>query len=292
LIAVISLPVVAQEWVVPAEIGARLSPAAFSDSTRKAGAELYNTNCKSCHGDPGKNNVIKLVPPPPDAASLKMQVNTDGAMYFKISEGRTPMPSFKNILSATDHWRVISYIRSFNDKYVQKTEVKGVGGGVSVENAKIVITWISETSQVQAVVTALKEKVIQPVAGAEVKLFAKRYFGNLPVDQPRNTDAQGKAVFSFPKDLPGDSTGFVQLIAKFSDEAAFGEAKADTTLAIGVPTYRPPLNEKRALWNVVQKTPVWLLLTYTLSVLAAWGFIIYVFLQIRAISKAGLEKDQ
>jgi hypothetical protein len=236
--------------------------------------------------------VIKLVPPPPDAASLKMQVNTDGAMYFKISEGRTPMPSFKNILSATDHWRVISYIRSFNDKYVQKTEVKGVGGGVSVENAKIVITWISETSQVQAVVTALKEKVIQPVAGAEVKLFAKRYFGNLPVDQPRNTDAQGKAVFSFPKDLPGDSTGFVQLIAKFSDEAAFGEAKADTTLAIGVPTYRPPLNEKRALWNVVQKTPVWLLLTYTLSVLAAWGFIIYVFLQIRAISKAGLEKDQ
>jgi hypothetical protein len=292
LIAVISLPVVAQEWVVPAEIGARLSPAVFSDSTRKAGAELYNTNCKSCHGDPGKNNVIKLVPPPPDAASLKMQDNTDGAMYFKISEGRTPMPSFKNILSATDHWRVISYIRSFNDKYVQKTEVKGVGGGVSVENAKIVITWISETSQVQAVVTALKEKVIQPVAGAEVKLFAKRYFGNLPVDQPRNTDAQGKAVFSFPKDLPGDSTGFVQLIAKFSDEAAFGEAKADTTLAIGVPTYRPPLNEKRALWNVVQKTPVWLLLTYTLSVLAAWGFIIYVFLQIRAISKAGLEKDQ
>jgi mono/diheme cytochrome c family protein len=292
LIAVISLPVVAQEWVVPPEIGARLSPAAFSDSTRKAGAELYNTNCKSCHGDPGKNNVIKLVPPPPDPASLKMQVNTDGAMYYKISEGRTPMPSFKNILSATDHWRVISYIRSFNDKYVQKTEVKGVGGGVSVENAKIVITWIKETSQVQAAVTALKEKVIQPVAGAEVQLFAKRYFGNLPVDLPRNTDAQGKVLFSFPKDLPGDSTGFVQLIAKFSDEVVFGEAKADTALAIGVPTYRPPLNEKRALWNVVQKTPIWLLLTYTLSVLAAWGFIIYVFLQIRAIHKAGLEKDQ
>ena len=96
-------------------------------------------------------------------------------------------------------------------------------------------------------------------------------------------------MFNFPKDLPGDSAGFVQLLAKFSDEAAFGEAKADTTLAIGVPTYRPPLNEKRAMWNVVQKTPIWLLLAYTFSVLTVWGFIFYVLIQIRSIYRAGVK---
>jgi len=292
LIVLISLRLTAQEWVVPAESGAKLSPFAFNDSTRKVGAELYILNCKSCHGDPGKNNVINLVPPPPDPASAKMQSNSDGSLQFKVVQGRAPMPSFKNILSLTDTWRVISYIRSFNEKYVQEIEKKAVGAGASGLNARILLTWLKEKNQVQAIILGTKDRIAQPIAGAEVKLFAKRYFGNLPIDEARNTDAQGKASFNFPKDLPGDSTGNVQLIAKFSDEAAYGEAKADTTLAIGVPTYRPPLNEQRAMWNVVQKTPIWLLLAYTLTVLAVWGIIFYVLLQIRTIYKSGAKKDQ
>jgi len=290
-IVLISLRLSAQEWVVPAEKAAKLSPFAFNDSTRKAGAELYILNCKSCHGDPGKNNVINLVPPPPDPASVKMQSNTDGAIFFKIVNGRGQMLSFKDRFSLTDIWRVISYIRSFNDKYVQEVAKKAVGAGAAL-NVKVLVTWLREKNQVQAVIFVLRDKTMQPIDGAEVKLFAKRYFGNLLIDKARNTDVQGKALFSFPKDLPGDSSGYVQLIAKLSDEAAFGEAKADTTLAIGVPTYRPPLNEQRAMWNVVQKTPIWLLLTYTFTVLAVWSLIIYVFLQIRVIYKAGLSKDQ
>ena len=291
LIVLITLKLSAQEWVVPAEDGAKLSPFAFNDSTRKVGADLYNTNCKSCHGDPGKNNVIKLVPLPPDVASIKMQTNSDGALHFKLVQGRAPMPSFKNILSSTDIWRVISFIRSYNEKYVQVVDTKTGLSGTAASDVKILVSWIKDKNQVQMLISGMKENKLQPVAGAEAKLFAKRYFGNLLIDEARNTDAQGKALFNFPKDLPGDSAGFVQLVAKLSDEAAFGEAKADTTLAIGVPTYRPPLNEQRAMWNVVQKTPIWLLLAYTFTVLAVWGFIFYVLLQIRAISKAGIQKE-
>lgn len=291
-IVLISVRLSAQEWVVPAENGAKLSPFAFNDSTRKAGAELYNLNCKSCHGDPGKNNVINLVPAPPDPASAKMQTNSDGAIHYKLVEGRGPMPSFKNILSSSDMWRVISYIRSFNDKYVQEIEKKAGGAGASGLNARILISWLKEKNQVQAVILGMKDKTIQPVAGAEVKLFAKRYFGNLIIDEARNSDAQGAVLFNFPKDLPGDSAGYVQLVAKLTDEAAFGEATADTTLAIGVPTYRPPLNEPRAMWNVVQKTPIWLLLAYTFTVIAVWALIFYVLMQIRAIYRAGVRKDQ
>jgi mono/diheme cytochrome c family protein len=292
LIVLISLRLSAQEWVVPAEDAGKLSPFAFNDSTRKVGADLYNTNCKSCHGDPGKNNVINLVPPPPDVASVKMQSNSDGAIHFKLVEGRAPMPSFKNILSSTDVWRVISFIRSFNDKYVQVVDTKKGLTGTAASNVKILVSWLKEKNQVQMVISGLKENKVQPVAGAEVKLFAKRYFGNLVIDEARNTDAQGIALFNFPKDLPGDSAGYVQLLAKLSDEAAFGEAKADTTMAIGVPTYRPPLNEQRAMWNVVQKTPIWLLLAYTFTVLAVWGFIFYVLMQIRAIYMAGSKKER
>ena len=291
LIVLISLRLSAQEWVVPAESLTKLSPFAFNDSIRKAGEGLYNVNCKSCHGDPGKGNFIKLVPAPPDVVSAKMQGNSDGALQYKVVQGRAPMPSFKNILSMTEIWRVVAYIRSFNDKYVQQIETKTGASGAGARNVKIMMTWLKETNQVQAVISGMKEKTIQPVEGAEVKLFAKRYFGNLLIDQPRNTDALGTVFFNFPKDLPGDSAGFVKLLARMSDEAAYGEAGDDTTIAIGVPTYRPPLNEQRAMWNVVQKTPIWLLLAYTITVLSVWGFIIYVLMQVRSIYKAGIKKE-
>jgi hypothetical protein len=219
-----------------------------------------------------------------------MQSNSDGAIQYKVSTGRGPMPSFKNTLPSADIWRVISYIRSFNDKYVQEVAKSSETGGASVQNVRILISWLRDKNQVQASLSALKEKGSQPVAGAEVKLFVKRYFGNLLIDQEHSTDALGNALFNFPTDLPGDSAGYVQLVVRLTNETA-GDAKADTVLAIGVPTYRPPLNEPRAMWNVVSKTPIWLLLAYSIAVLGAWGFIIYVFLQIRSIYRAGSKKD-
>ncbi|MEI6276767.1 MAG: c-type cytochrome [Prolixibacteraceae bacterium] len=281
----------AQEWVVPAENAAKRSPFAFSDSIRQAGATLYMTNCKSCHGDPGKNNPVKLVPLPPDPASAQMQKNSDGDMFYKLTVGRGPMPSFKNTLSSTDLWRIVSFIRGYNDKYVQEV-APSLAPGSSLDQVRIVISMIKEKNQVLVSLSSLKNMIRQPVANAEVKLFARRYFGNLLIDEARTSDSQGIASFQFPANLPGDAKGFVQLIAKPTDETAFGEAKADTTLAIGLPTYRPPLNEQRALWNIVQKSPIWLLLTYVFSVLAVWGFIVYVLLQVRAIFKSGSDEEQ
>ncbi|MCK9411104.1 MAG: c-type cytochrome [Prolixibacteraceae bacterium] len=280
----------AQEWIVPAENGAKLSPFAFTDSTRKAGSDLYNLNCKSCHGDPGKNNPVKLVPPPPDPASEKMQKNSDGAFFYKVAEGRGLMPSFKNTLSAADTWKIISYFRGFNDKYVQEV-AKKPAPGVSLEQAIMMLTWENEKKQVKVEVTSLKEGTRQPVAGAELKLFAKRYFGNLQVGEARSTDSQGIALFNFPETLPGDSTGMVQILVKPTDENAFGEVNTMASMKIGIPTYRPPLNEQRALWNVNRKTPIWLLSTYIFSVLAVWALIVYVMLQLRLLFKSGEENN-
>ncbi len=283
----VSMHLSAQEWTVPADEAGKLSPFAFSDSTRQAGGVLYNTNCKSCHGDPGKNNVVKLVPLPPDPASDQMQKNSDGAIHYKLTNGRGLMPSFKNTLTMTDTWKIISFIRSFNEKYVQEV-AKKTDLGTSFQNVKILLTFNKETNQVKVMPTYSKDNKQQIVVGAEIKLFVKRYFGNLMIDGVKNTDNQGVAYFDFPKNLPGDSLGIVHLLAKPTDETAFGEAKADTSLSIGVATYRPPLNEPRALWNVVSKAPIWLLLTYSLTVLAVWGLIFYILLELRRIFKSGV----
>ena len=280
-----SYNVSAQEWVVPTDKAGVLSPFKFTDETRQAGGALYATYCKQCHGDPGKGNVIALVPSPPDPASAKMQANTDGAIYFKVTEGRGPMLSFKNTLTAYNIWNIISFIRSFNSQYVQQVALKAEGK--VAENTHIQISWVQDYFQVVVLVTGEKNHVIKPVAGAEIKLFAKRYFGNMLIDGAKNTDSMGKAVFTFPTDLPGDSSGFIKMYAALSDEGSFGDVRTDTSLNVGIPTWKPPLNEERAMWNVVQKTPIWLLLTYSLVVLSVWGIILYVVLQLRAVFTLG-----
>ncbi len=274
-------------WEVPADRNAKLSLAEFADQNGTSGRDLYQTNCKSCHGDPGKNNPIKLVPPPPDPATALMQQNTDGALHFKISEGRGPMPAFRNVLSSADIWNVIAFIRSFNKDYKQQIAVKPTYGGEIFDKVSILLEWDQAKAMIVAKVSGVKGTLVKPLPGLEVKLFARRYFGNLLVDKPSDTDAAGKAIFNFPKNLPGDPSGKVELLAQLSNEELFGLVKTEAEMTIGVPTNRPPLNEQRALWNVVQKTPIWLLITYITVVLAVWGFIFVVLFKLKSIFELG-----
>ncbi len=280
-----------QEWIVPADKAKVLSPIKFSDETRQTGATLYATYCKQCHGDPGKGNSIALVPPPPDPATEKMQHNPDGSIFYMVNEGRGPMPSFKNTLTSFNIWNIISFIRSFNPKYVQQVAPQE-RSGPHIKNTTIQIAWIPDYFQLTAKVSGEKNNTIRPIAGAEIKLFAKRYFGTLLIDGTKTTDSTGKAVFNFPTDLPGDSSGVISMYAKLSDEASYGEIRKDTSLTIGVPTWKPPLNEKRAMWNIVQKAPLWILLTYSIVVLSVWTIIFYIIYQLAIIFKLGKIKKR
>ena len=99
LIQLSAFSLFAQEWVVPADKKGKLSPFAFTDETRKTGEALYNLNCKSCHGTPGMGNFqATLKPQPADPATDKIQHNIDGELFYKVTQGRGPMPSFKNSL--------------------------------------------------------------------------------------------------------------------------------------------------------------------------------------------------
>ncbi len=274
-------------WEVPADRSAKLSTAEFTEQNRTAGQAIYQNNCKSCHGDPGKNNSIKLVPLPPDPAAAQMQQNTDGSMQYKISEGRVTMPAFKNVLSSVDIWSVIAYLRTFNKDYKQQVAIKPTYGGEVFDKVAIQLTADPSRNAILAIVSGSRGSLVKPIAGLEVKLFVKRYFGNLVVDRPADTDAKGIAIFSFPKSLPGDPSGNLTLLAQLSNEELFGLVKTESVMAIGIPTNKPALNEPRAMWNVVQKTPIWLLVTYIAGVLAVWGFIFVVLLQLRRIFELG-----
>lgn len=276
-----------QDWVVPEDRRARLSTFPFTDETRKEGDRLYQINCHSCHGDPGKNNYIALQPPPGDPATDKIQHNTDGEIFHKVTTGRGPMPSFSSVLTTEEIWKVVSYIRSFNRDYIQKvmqviTSSAYPGAVISMKLA------YDETAKMVAVIaTATGETGSVPVTGAGVRLLAKRYFGHLPVDEDKVTDSSGTALFAVPEGLPGDTAGNVSLSAQFTDEQTFGSVSKDTVLMAGAVTVPVSLTAKRAMWNTVRKAPVWVILAYGLGVLAVWGFIMLVMLKLRDIFTVG-----
>jgi mono/diheme cytochrome c family protein len=107
------------EWVAPARAARKTNPVPADDSSIAAGQELFTKNCFSCHGAGGKGNgpaAAALERPPGDLTSAKVQAQSDGALFWKITTGRKPMPSAPKELTEVQRWQIINYVRTFAPK--------------------------------------------------------------------------------------------------------------------------------------------------------------------------------
>lgn len=104
------------DWISPTSADAIMNPLKNDQQTIKQGKKLYSQYCVICHGNKGKGDGIAsvaLVPRPMDFTSSKFKEQSDGAIYWKLIEGRTPMASYKEVLSESQRWQLINYIKSF-----------------------------------------------------------------------------------------------------------------------------------------------------------------------------------
>jgi len=105
-------------WEAPPAEKSKKNPVAGGAKAAEAGKKVAQVNCVLCHGESGKGNgpgAAALNPKPADWTSKKVQDETDGELFWKISNGRGPMPSWKH-LPETDRWSVVHYIRSLKGK--------------------------------------------------------------------------------------------------------------------------------------------------------------------------------
>lgn len=267
-------------WDVPADQKEKKSYIQFDKQTSSQGEVLYNANCASCHGNPGKNNILKsLNPIPPDLSGKSSQALSDGELQYILNTGRGLMPSFKNVISAEDQWKVISYLRGFNPNYVQELSKFDPNKSKLV---KLTTNFDSKTNVLTVEALADEKSGKIPIIKAEIAVFVKRYFGNMQIEKTVLTDNLGKASLVFPKDLPGNKNGELEVLVKFFDEN-YGEVQTTNKLAIGVPTDKPALNEKRAIWNVLAKAPIWTLSLYLLGVFAFILLLLYLLNNLRKL---------
>lgn len=93
------------------------NPVAATPESIAAGKQLFQRYCTACHGEDAKGAPEADVgPPPTDLTDAKWDHgSSDGEIFYTIKHGVPPgqfMGPWDGLLSDTDIWNVINYIRS------------------------------------------------------------------------------------------------------------------------------------------------------------------------------------
>ena len=102
-------------WPVSEEKSAVTNPILADERSAAQGKVIYARECLSCHGVLGKgdgsaaNNLEKKVP---DLSDAGMNQYSDGALFYKITVGRRPMPNYKKTLTDEERWHIVNYMRT------------------------------------------------------------------------------------------------------------------------------------------------------------------------------------
>lgn len=298
----------ASDWIVPQAKKEVKNPVEPTDRSINSGKKLYQSHCKSCHGDPGKNNGLPLQPHPTDMLDPMVQNQTSGEIFYRITEGKGAMPSFKNVLSEDDRWNVVNYVHSLggNTKKAAVTSpptenkegislptdestLSPVTEAIAVTKqgeAKIEITTDPANRKLEAYLTDLGGN---PIPNVEVIFYAQRYFGRLPLhEESLYTDAKGYASIVFPDDIIGNDKGVVHIICKVFDEDDYGIVEESSAISWGVKKEVDNILGHRNLWTVNRYAPIWLIITYFGILIGVWAFLAYVIFslfKIKSINK-------
>ncbi|MGC1617785.1 MAG: cytochrome c [Candidatus Acidiferrum sp.] len=107
-----------RQWKIPEAAKLRKNPIRSSPSAIAAAHAIYLDKCANCHGQTGKGDgpdAASYYPSPASLADAKrMNGVTDGEIFYQISQGRKPMPSFKKRLSEEQRWQLVLFVRTLS----------------------------------------------------------------------------------------------------------------------------------------------------------------------------------
>jgi mono/diheme cytochrome c family protein len=104
-----------EAWVAPAESKQLTNPSSNDPASLRKAKKLYEERCLDCHGSKGKGDgpgASDLDQKPAPFSDARLTPQTDGELYWKITKGRKPMPSYQTKLSDEQRWQLVNYLRS------------------------------------------------------------------------------------------------------------------------------------------------------------------------------------
>ncbi len=99
---------------VPADFAGQTNPMGADGAA--AGADVFKTNCESCHGPQGHGDGpagAALDPAPKNLAELQAAAGDD-YLFWRIATGKegTSMVAWKGVLTDEQIWQAVSFIRT------------------------------------------------------------------------------------------------------------------------------------------------------------------------------------
>ena len=102
-------------WFAPLKADTIKNPLKGNSNAAIKGKIIFEKYCKVCHGFEGKGNglaVPELPVHPADLSSEKIQTQSDGVLFWKLSTGRAPMAAYEQALTKEERWQLVNYIRN------------------------------------------------------------------------------------------------------------------------------------------------------------------------------------
>ena len=102
-------------WKAPKEAKKIKNPIVNKDVSALNGKKLYRSRCAVCHGRTGLGDGPggkALVPKPESLSTSLVQNQTDGEIFWKITNGRNDMIKWGPILSEEERWDLVNYLRT------------------------------------------------------------------------------------------------------------------------------------------------------------------------------------
>jgi mono/diheme cytochrome c family protein len=106
-----------RDWSVPPEAKRWKNPVTPDAFDAAQAGLLYREKCASCHGNTGKgdgDDAPLWGPKPTDFTGAHLASQSDGELFYKISQGKRPMPGFRNRLTDRQRWELVFYLRSLS----------------------------------------------------------------------------------------------------------------------------------------------------------------------------------
>ena len=126
-----------------------------------------------------------------------------------------------------------------------------------------------------------------PVKDVEVKFYVQRLFGIMLASDESTvtTDENGEAVFAYPKNLPGDTAGAFNIVARIEDNEQYGNAEINAATSWGTVLALITDPFPRALW--APNAPIQLILTLSILFGGVWCTYFFIIYQLVKIKKDG-----
>ncbi len=104
-------------WRIPSPRADAKNPTEASPASVARGKGIFLQNCAMCHGNTGNGDgpaAPALTPKPAHLSRPEMWQQPDGELFWKIAEGRAPMPPFGAIITDTQRWDVVNFLRTLS----------------------------------------------------------------------------------------------------------------------------------------------------------------------------------